>query len=81
MRIILNMVTAETVTDEQIRALRDAMWKAATGATTYDGKLDADILYYQTRVALGERRARRGWSRAKARARCAEAINARSGGE
>lgn len=65
-------VTADTITDKQIREMLDdpksyfgLAWLAASDMCT----------------ALKMRRARPGTSRADARARCAEAWNARHGGE
>ena len=59
-------LTAETITDAQIRALMGA--RPFHGAT-----------YTTARVALGERRPFPSMSRATARGRCAEILNARSG--
>lgn len=56
-------VTADTITDEQIRKLQDESRDAGPDDTAY--------LY--CRVALGTMRG----DRAKARARCAEILNAR----
>jgi hypothetical protein len=74
--------TADTITDEQISALRLAVRaerKALNIKTaTYDNFLRLDHAEHQCLVALGEKRASRGFSRTQARARCAEIINARS---
>jgi len=56
------MLTADTITDEQIRALR------------YDGGTRGEVM---AELALGLRK-RRGISRQVARARCAEILNART---
>lgn len=77
-------VTADTITDAQVRELRDTAREAIEGRLkrdetwTYDRRVKWISVEYHARVALGERRARRGGSRAMARARCAEILNARS---
>lgn len=63
-------LTADTITDEQIRSLRDMP------ASTIRKQRGHRLVLVA--VALGERRARRGESRAMARARCAELFNARN---
>jgi hypothetical protein len=74
----INFVSAAAVTDEQIRKLKsDAMeWIRAHGPTTasWDRRayLRHKAIIYSTRVALAECRAKRGDSRARARARCAD---------
>ena len=60
-------LTAETITDAQIRALRDR----------YAGTGDGDK-HHHALIALGERRAARGETRQMSRARCAALLNARS---
>lgn len=77
------MIIAYTITDDEIRKLRsdladerNARMKAK--ALTYDENLYYVSSQYQTSVALGLRRARRGWSRAKARDCCAEILNERA---
>jgi hypothetical protein len=77
------LLTANTITDEQIRELRSSLAdehnaRMAVKPLTYDENARYIAAQYQTSVALGIRRARRGWSRAKARARCAEILNARA---
>jgi hypothetical protein len=60
--------TVESITDEQIVAMLN-------DPKSYQGT--AWLATRDAHIALGRRRARPGWSRAKARARCAEAWNAR----
>ena len=61
-------LTADTITDRQIRELRNMP------ANTIRKQRGARLVLVA--IALGERRARRGESRAMARARCAELLNA-----
>jgi hypothetical protein len=61
------LITAATITDEQLRALRDR----------YAGTGDGDK-YHHAMIALGERRAAKGETREGSRARCAAILNARS---
>ncbi len=79
------MITADTITDEQIRELRDSVKRETAmlfSNTHASGRSDrlwvVSQEYYSARVALKERRAKRGDSHAKARARCAEILNARA---
>lgn len=69
------------ITDEQLHELleytRANIAGKITTMTTYDRHCEVVSLEYNVRVALGLRRARRGWSRAKARTRCAAAYNDR----
>lgn len=71
---------ADTVTDDQIRALRqrEAQWLHSIHlnpkGTNYDEYQEHSMAHYHACVALGIRRARRGGSRAKSRARCAEIL-------
>jgi hypothetical protein len=58
------MITADTITDEQILALRDSL-------VEYD---PANKLAIVCNIAIGRRR---GIARIEARARCADIINAR----
>ena len=82
-------LTADTITDEQIRELRDAL-RADIGRLTpiqpgqrgsYDRMVKLNHESASCTVALGEKRARRGDSRRLARARCAEILNARAEGK
>ncbi len=61
-------VTADTITDEQIRELRVVQ----PGEVLYTG-----IRMSLVNVALGLRRPRRGDSKRRSRVRCAEIVNAR----
>lgn len=77
------MITADTLTDEQIAELRAGViaemqaggWPPLQGYDSY-----ARLTYAQRQcdVALGEKRARKGSSKKDARARCAEILNARA---
>lgn len=75
-------VTADTITDEQIRELRESItaelkaagWPPAIG---YDANARLTYQQRQCDVALGLRRASRGSWRGESRARCAEILNAR----
>ena len=76
------MLTADTITNAQIHELRLAI-RAERHAlnmrtTTYDQFVKLDHSEHQCRVALGEKRASRGFTRAQARERCAEILNERS---
>jgi nucleotidyltransferase/DNA polymerase involved in DNA repair len=79
-------VTADNITDEQIRELFPVL-RAESAALKVEeiGVIEwqrrhavVTAAHYSARVALGEKRAHRGDSRAKARARCAEILNART---
>lgn len=75
-------LTADTITNDQIHELRLAV-RAERGAlnmrtTTYDQFVKLDHAEHQCRVALGEKRAHRGFCRADARERCAEILNERA---
>lgn len=77
-------VTADSITDEQIRELR--VWALAhchkhDAPEQYAQYVKGSAAMYSADVAIGKRRARRGDSRARARARCAEILNARSEGK
>ena len=77
------MITACPITDQQIRELRQqsATWLDDNGAregTDYAEYFQHTFTLIQCDVALGRRRARKGSSRAKARVRCAEILNARA---
>lgn len=75
------MLTGDSITDAQIRELRAwalAHAKEHDAPDDYAEYVKGSSVMYQADVALGHRRARRGWSREKARARCAELLNARS---
>jgi hypothetical protein len=75
------MLTADTITDEQIRELHAwglAHCKANGAYAQYAEYVKGSSAMYQADVALGNRRARKGWSRARARARCAEILNTRT---
>lgn len=71
------MLTAGSITDEQLNQLRwrEAHWLDNVRATTYDEYFQHSLAHYHACVALGVRRARRGGSKAKSRARCAEILN------
>lgn len=76
------MITADTITNDQIHELRVAV-RAERNALDYRTAgysefVKLDGIEHQCRVALGEKRASRGFSRAQARARCAEILNART---
>jgi hypothetical protein len=79
------MITADMITDEQIRELKGEAreWIRTHGPTmaSWDRReyFKRTALIYSARVALAEHRARRGDSRAKARARCADVLNAKNG--
>jgi len=69
------------ITDEQIRELRrrEAEYLDAHDATKdYDEFFKHRMAYYHASVALGIRRARKGGSKAKSRAYCAELLNERA---
>lgn len=77
-------VTAETITDEQIAEVRRdaASWLDDNGfreGTKYDEYSRRSLILYHARVALGLRRARKGGSKAKSRARCADTWNETNG--
>lgn len=80
------VITADNITDEQIRELREAevQWIDAHPAgfignsVRYDDWFEHSMALYHADVARGHRRARKGGSRAKSRARCAEILNARA---
>lgn len=66
----MSRVTAETITDDQIRELREQSYlRDHENVDPND-----DLTYVYCRIALGTMRG----NRAKARARCAEILNARS---
>ena len=78
------MLTADTITDAQIHALRVALQNTADGSVerpyrTPTGMVEAEAIYHHISVALGERDAPPGGSIAKSRSRCAEVLNARNG--
>jgi hypothetical protein len=80
----LTALSADTITDDQIRSLRDdeSTWIAdhpGSTTTNYAEYTQHTYAKRQAEVALGERRARRGSSKADARARCAAILNARNG--
>lgn len=83
-RACLGVLTADTITDEQIRELKVEAreWIRAHGPTMASWNraeyFKRTALIYSARVSLAELRAKRGDSRAKARARCAEILNARA---
>lgn len=60
-------LTADTITDEQIRGLLDEVARTGSGDK-----------YRHALIALGERRASPGHTRHESRARCAEILNARA---
>jgi hypothetical protein len=76
-------ITGKTITDDQIRKLladvtaelHAAGWPPSTG---YDEHTKRTYWQAQCRVALGEKRASRGSSRALARLRCAAVWNERA---
>lgn len=63
------MLTADTITDEQIRLLAGSSSRTTT---------DARIVYHECRVALGYVAWASLANRRTARARCAEILNARA---
>lgn len=74
------MKITATVTDEQLRELHAwavAHCKAHGHPDDYAEYCKGTSAMYQAAVALGARRARKGWTRALARARCAALINER----
>lgn len=79
----MSKLTADTITDEQIRELRCAIrvTRKTLNIQTipYDRFLRLDYEEHQCRVALDERRANRGFTRIGARVRCAEILNERGG--
>lgn len=79
-------VTADTITDDQLRELRidviaereRIIARSQRGAAgLYEAVLKLDWIQAQATIALGEKRARRDWSRAQARAACADIWNTR----
>lgn len=75
------MITDESITDAQLHKLKVWVLDRLLTPSSYDEALDCDVALYHTRVALGERVARRGGSRAQSSARCAEILNARAAKE
>ena len=74
--------TADNITAEQIREVLVANQAELSSLhvtlATYLQRVRLANIVHHARVALGERRARRGGSRAKSRARIAEILNARA---
>ena len=82
------MITADTITDEQIRELREqaARWLDQNPASAIGDRIRLDdwsaqhSTFTSAQIALGEKRPRRGSTKRAARARCAEILNARQNG-
>lgn len=74
-------LTGETITDEQLRELYSwglSICRENEAPERYREYVRGSHAQYSASVALGGKRARRGDSRARARARCASLLNART---
>lgn len=73
------MITAEAITDEQIRELREASSEDGSGVIDSDGEYlpATEVLFLCDSAIEGES----DHHRALARARCAEILNARAEGK